>query len=50
VFTAMRLISGFEGTFFHIAGQMWIADIFEPVSRHLFETGLGDIQKANMNS
>lgn len=32
VFTAMRLISGFEGTFFHIAGQMWIADIFEPVS------------------
>ncbi|KAH7029107.1 major facilitator superfamily domain-containing protein [Microdochium trichocladiopsis] len=33
VFTAMRVISGFEGTFFHIAGQTWIADIFEPTER-----------------
>lgn len=31
-FTAMRVLGGFEGTFFWVAGQTIIADIFEPVS------------------
>ena len=31
MFIAMRLLSGFTGTFFMIAGQTIIADIFEPV-------------------
>ncbi|KAJ5627480.1 hypothetical protein N7528_004907 [Penicillium herquei] len=32
MFIAMRLLSGFTGTFFMVAGQTIIADIFEPVS------------------
>ncbi len=31
-FTAMRIISGLEGSSFHTMGQTWLADIFEPVS------------------
>lgn len=31
-FTAMRMVSGFTGTYFMVAGQTVIADIFEPVS------------------
>lgn len=31
-FTALRVLGGFEGTFFMVAGQTIIADIFEPVS------------------
>lgn len=31
IFVAMRILSGFEGTFFHVTGQTWLADIFEPV-------------------
>lgn len=31
MFIAMRLLSGFTGTFFMVAGQTIIADIFEPV-------------------
>ena len=30
-FIAMRILSGFEGSFFMVAGQTIIADIFEPV-------------------
>ncbi|KAF3019259.1 hypothetical protein E8E14_005224 [Neopestalotiopsis sp. 37M] len=33
VFTAMRMVSGFTGTYFMVAGQTVIADIFEPVVR-----------------
>ncbi|CAI7641059.1 unnamed protein product [Penicillium manginii] len=33
MFIAMRLLSGFTGTFFMVAGQTLIADIFEPVVR-----------------
>lgn len=33
VFTAMRLICGFTGTFFMVAGQIIITDIFEPAVR-----------------
>ncbi|KAJ5721037.1 uncharacterized protein N7483_008971 [Penicillium malachiteum] len=33
MFIAMRLLSGFTGTFFMVAGQTIIADIFEPVVR-----------------
>lgn len=33
MFIAMRLLSGFTGTFFMVAGQTIIADIFQPV-RH----------------
>lgn len=32
-FTAMRLLSGLEGTFFMVAGQTIIADIFKPTVR-----------------
>lgn len=32
VFFAMRIVSGVQGTFFHVAGQTYLADIFEPVS------------------
>lgn len=32
MFIAMRLLCGFTGTFFMVAGQTIIADIFEPVS------------------
>ena len=32
MFIAMRVLSGFTGTFFMVAGQTIIADIFEPVS------------------
>lgn len=32
MFIAMRLLSGFTGTFFMVAGQTIIADIYEPVS------------------
>lgn len=31
MFIAMRLLSGFTGTFFMVAGQTIIADIFQPV-------------------
>ncbi|CAG8055701.1 unnamed protein product [Penicillium olsonii] len=31
IFIAMRILSGFTGTFFMVAGQTIIADIFEPV-------------------
>jgi len=31
MFIAMRLLSGFTGTFFMVAGQTIISDIFEPV-------------------
>lgn len=31
MFIAMRVLSGFTGTFFMVAGQTIIADIFEPV-------------------
>lgn len=33
VFTAMRLLTGFTGTYFMVAGQTMIADIFEPLVR-----------------
>ncbi|KAJ5745719.1 hypothetical protein N7520_010901 [Penicillium odoratum] len=33
MFIAMRLLSGFTGTYFMVAGQTIIADIFEPVVR-----------------
>ncbi|KAJ5101572.1 hypothetical protein NUU61_003794 [Penicillium alfredii] len=33
MFIAMRLLGGFTGTFFMVAGQTIIADIFEPVVR-----------------
>ncbi|OQD67368.1 hypothetical protein PENDEC_c037G01900 [Penicillium decumbens] len=33
MFIAMRLLSGFTGTFFMVAGQTIISDIFEPVVR-----------------
>ncbi|KAJ5160692.1 uncharacterized protein N7482_007696 [Penicillium canariense] len=33
MFIAMRLLSGFTGTFFMVAGQTIIADIFKPVVR-----------------
>lgn len=33
MFIAMRLLCGFTGTFFMVAGQTIIADIFEPVSK-----------------
>jgi MFS family permease len=33
MFIAMRILCGFTGTFFMVAGQTIIADIFEPVSR-----------------
>lgn len=36
MFIAMRLLSGFTGTFFMVAGQTIIADIFEPVRRPRF--------------
>ncbi|OJJ96046.1 hypothetical protein ASPACDRAFT_35478 [Aspergillus aculeatus ATCC 16872] len=32
-FTAMRILSGLTGTFFMVAGQSIIADIFEPIFR-----------------
>lgn len=32
-FTAMRVISGLTGTYFMVAGQTIIADIFEPIYR-----------------
>jgi predicted MFS family arabinose efflux permease len=35
MFIAMRLLCGFTGTFFMVAGQTIIADIFEPVSHFL---------------
>ncbi|KAI1486759.1 synaptic vesicle transporter [Biscogniauxia mediterranea] len=33
VFVAMRILSGVQGTFFHVAGQTWLADIFVPTQR-----------------
>ncbi|ORY64839.1 major facilitator superfamily domain-containing protein [Pseudomassariella vexata] len=33
VFIAMRILSGIQGTFFHVAGQTWLADCFEPKQR-----------------
>lgn len=33
VFTSMRVISGFTGTYFMVAGQTVIADIFVPTVR-----------------
>ncbi|CAG8383709.1 unnamed protein product [Penicillium salamii] len=33
IFIAMRILSGFTGTFFMVAGQTIIADIFEPTVR-----------------
>jgi MFS family permease len=36
IFTAMRVLGGFTGTYFMVAGQTIIADIFEPVSFYLF--------------
>lgn len=33
MFIAMRILCGFTGTFFMVAGQTIIADIFEPVRR-----------------
>lgn len=36
MFIAMRLLSGFTGTFFMVAGQTIIADIFEPVSFKIY--------------
>ncbi|KAJ5653679.1 MFS transporter [Penicillium lividum] len=36
MFIAMRLLSGFTGTYFMVAGQTIIADIFEPVRSVLF--------------
>lgn len=33
VFTTMRILSGLTGTYFMVAGQTIIADIFEPVRR-----------------
>jgi len=32
VFVAMRLLAGFEGTYFMVAGQTVIADLYIPVS------------------
>jgi hypothetical protein len=32
IFTAMRVLVGFTGTYFMVAGQTILADIFEPVS------------------
>jgi MFS family permease len=43
MFIAMRLLSGFTGTFFMVAGQTIIADIFEPVRfLRLFEWTMTD--------
>ncbi|OKL58257.1 hypothetical protein UA08_06460 [Talaromyces atroroseus] len=33
IFTAMRVLGGFTGTYFMVAGQTILADIFEPVVR-----------------
>ena len=33
VFVAMRMVGGFTGTFFLVAGQTVLADIFEPTVR-----------------
>lgn len=33
VFLAMRLLSGLQGTYFHVASQAILADIFEPIQR-----------------
>ncbi|KAI0599590.1 major facilitator superfamily domain-containing protein [Biscogniauxia sp. FL1348] len=33
IFVAMRILSGVQGTFFHVAGQTWLADIFVPTQR-----------------
>jgi len=35
-FTAMRVLGGSVGTFFMVAGQTIIADVFEPVSRIMY--------------
>ena len=32
MFTAMRVLSGFEATFQQVAGQTFIADVFDAVS------------------
>lgn len=32
MFTAFRILAGFEGTYNMVAGQTIIADIFDPVS------------------
>lgn len=46
MFIAMRILSGFTGTFFMVAGQTIIADIFEPVC----ETHLIVLLVADQNS
>lgn len=33
VFVAMRLLSGVQGTYFHVSGQAMLADVFEPIQR-----------------
>ncbi|KAI5918471.1 synaptic vesicle transporter [Camillea tinctor] len=33
IFVVMRILGGLEGTFFHVAGQTWLADIFVPTQR-----------------
>lgn len=38
MFIAMRLLSGFTGTFFMVSGQTIIADIFKPVSSDSYGT------------
>ena len=45
-FTAMRVLGGLQGTFFMVAGQTIIADIFEPVSMLLGPVEYDHITKA----
>ena len=33
IFITMRVLSGFQGCFFHVAGQTIIAEYFPPVQR-----------------
>src|SRR6266487_2599151 len=40
VFVAMRVLGGFTGTFFMVAGQTVLADIFEPVSWVVIRVGV----------
>jgi len=37
MFTAMRVLSGFEATFQQVAGQTFIADVFDAVSATVTE-------------
>lgn len=53
VFAAMRILSGVQGTYFHVAGQTWLAEIFEPVisaaRRFVLEFGADDCVVYRLN-